>query len=147
MLARHDAAVFTSRPSPILNETDWAEPTPIPIGCLREAEPLDALNGDLLTTKFRGWRGRSGRRYIFSVFDSVKCPAYRDAVLIAVAVETDGARRPIAFADTGAFPEPLLSQLARSCSTEGGKYEFHLHLLAKSAADRRSILEDLREAA
>lgn len=124
----------------------WPEPAPTPASCVREAEPIDALEDDALSRRFRSWRGRSGHRYVFSVFDPSKCPAYGDAALIVVAVDRDGTRRPLAFLDTGPFPEPLLSQWAADGAAPDQHREFHLHLLARTAAERRVILEDLRAA-
>ena len=45
---------------------------------------------DLLRRKYRSWRGRSGRAYMFSVYSPFDCPAYEDAVLI---VASRGGRR------------------------------------------------------
>jgi len=113
-------------------------------GC---SESLRALDGEVLAERFRSWVGASGRRYIFSVFDPADCPAYCGAVLIAARVEANGARRAIHFADTGDFPEPTLANVMRACSAVTEPFEFHLHLLANAASERRSILEDLRNAA
>jgi hypothetical protein len=121
----------------------WPEPSATPIGCVREADPIDALADDALGSRFRSWRGRSGRRYVFSVFDAVSCPAYCDAVLVDVAVDEDGRRRALAFVDTGTFPEPVMSALTRS-AVPGHVREFHVHLLARDAAERRALLDDLR---
>lgn len=110
-------------------------------------EALAALADEITEERFRSWRGISGRRYIFSVYDSHNCPAYCEAVLIAVAIDKCGAKRAVAFAETGTFPEPVLSQLTRSCVGGAVKLEFHMHLLANTAAERNSILEDLKRAA
>lgn len=127
----------------------WPESAPPTATYLAEAdgEPLAALVGDPLSPRFCAWRGASGRRYIVSIYDPRQCPAYCDAVLIAVAAATDGRRRPVAFADTGAFPEPLLARLARSLSAGGDRMEFHLHLLAGAPSERRAALDDLAAAA
>jgi len=109
----------------------------------RHSESLDALDGEVLADRFRSWVGASGRRYIFSVFDPADCPAYCGAVLIAALVEANGERRAIHCVDTGEFPEPALSNVMRACSAAKQRFEFHLHLLAKTASERRSVLEDL----
>lgn len=127
----------------------WPEPAPPTAAFLAEAdgEPLAALDGDTLSPHFCSWRGASGRRYIVSVYEPQACPAYCDAVLIAVAVGYDGRRRPLAFADTGVFPEPLLARTAKTLANGPDRLEFHLHLLAASAAERRAALDDLAAAA
>jgi hypothetical protein len=69
-----------------------------------QSEPLAALDGEVLNERFRSWRGASGRRYIFSVFDPARCPAYCDAVLIVAAVDAEGKPRALGLVDTGPFP-------------------------------------------
>lgn len=127
----------------------WPESAPPTAVFLAEAdgEPLAALLGDSLSPRFCSWRGASGRRYIVSIYEPQSCPAYCNAVLVAVAVAPDGRRRAVALADTGVFPEPLLARLARSLSTTSAQIEFHLHLLAASSAERRAALADLAAAA
>ena len=110
-------------------------------------ESLRALEGEGFADRFRTWIGASGRRYVFSVFEPTDCPAYCGAVLIAAVVEANGERRAIRFADTGEFPEPALSSMMRVCSAATERFEFHLHLLADAASERRAILEDLRDVA
>jgi hypothetical protein len=144
MLAYQDAATFN--PGAYAPPVQWADSEPTPAGLLHESEPLAALTGEILGDRFRGWRGVSGRRYIFSVFDPNRCPAYCDAVAIAVVIEPNGDRRAVALADTGAFPEPVIARMARSCAAVSQRFEFHLHLLATTASERRSILEDLDRA-
>ena len=123
------------------------EPNASNSGARLEGAPLPALADEITNDRFRSWRGISGERYIFSVYDSQHCPAYCDAVVIAVVVDKGGARCPVAFVETGNFPEPVLSQLRRSCAPSAWALEFHVHLLAKTAEERGSILEDLRAAA
>lgn len=109
----------------------------------QRSESLDALDGEVLADRFRSWVGASGRRYIFSVFDPADCPAYCGAVLIGALVEGNGERRAIHCVDTGEFPEPALSSMMRACSAANQRLEFHLHLLANTASERRAVLEDL----
>jgi hypothetical protein len=115
-------------------------------GSFREGEPLAALAGEGLGVRFRGWRGASGKRYIFSVYESADCPAYCDAVLMAVAVGWDGERRIIAMTDTSGFPEPNVSRLLRRGSEIAEPVEYHVHLLAKTAAERAAVIEDIEAA-
>jgi hypothetical protein len=140
-------------PSPDGSPQIWPEPWPEPADSAAlylaepDGEPLASLLGDTLSPRFCSWRGASGRRYIVSVYDFHRCPAYCDAVLIAVSVAPDGRRRPLALADTGVFPEPLIARMARSLAAAGARMEFHLHLLAASSAERKAALDDLAAAA
>jgi hypothetical protein len=123
----------------------WPEaaPSTAPYLAEAEAEPLAALVGEALSPRFCAWRGASGRRYIASVYEADACPAYCDAALIAVAAHADGRRRILALADTGVFPEPVVARLAETLRPQAERLEFHLHLLAASAAERRAALDDL----
>ncbi len=139
--------VVSPGPDGSLDPEPWPEPAPSPAVLVAEAdsEPLASLRGDTLSPRFSSWRGASGRRYIVSVYDGSACPAYCDAVLIAVAVAANGRRRALALADTGVFPEPVIARF-RSSAPAGERVEFHLHLLATSSAERRAALEDLAAA-
>ncbi len=149
MLALLDAVSPGLADMSALEAEPWPEPAPPTAAFLAETdgEPLAALAGETLSPRFCTWRGASGRRYIVSVYDADACPAYCDAVLIAAAVEPDGRRRALAFADTGVFPEPLLARAAQSLSNAAERLEFHLHLLTASASERRAALDDLAAAA
>ena len=149
MMALLDAVSPCPADAPAREAEGWPEPAPSTAPVLAEAdgEPLAALTGQSLSPRFCSWRGASGRRYIVSVYDTRACPAYCDAVLIAAAVDADGRRRALAFADTGVFPEPILARAAKSLSKVAERVEFHLHLLAASPAERRAALDDLQAAA
>ncbi len=148
MLALRDPVTPWPAEAPALEDERWPESAPPTAPRLAETdgEPLAALAGEALAPRFRSWRGASGRRYIVSVYDADACPAYCDAVLIAAAVDPDGRRRPLALADTGVFPEPVLARARRSLSEIAERVEFHLHLLAASSAQRRAALDDLSAA-
>jgi hypothetical protein len=111
------------------------------------AAPLAALADEGLSPRFCAWRGASGRRYIFSAYPAAACPAYCDAVLIAVDRDFAGRRRAVAFLDTGTFPEPVLARAAKSLAALGDRLEFHLHLLAATAQQRAATIADLAAAA
>ncbi len=149
MMALLDAVSPRPADTPARAGEPWPEPAPSTAAFLAEAdgEPLAALSGESLSPRFCAWRGASGRRYIASVYEAQACPAYCDAVLIAAAVDAAGRRRALAFADTGVFPEPVLARAATSLSPIGERVEFHLHLLARTAAERRAALDDLLAAA
>jgi hypothetical protein len=148
MLALREPVSPCPADAPAPEADRWPEPAPPTAALLTETdgEPLAALAGEALAPRFRSWRGASGRRYIVSVYDADACPAYCDAVLIAAAVDADGRRRPLALADTGVFPEPVLARARRSLSQIAERVEFHLHLLAASSAQRRAALDDLSAA-
>jgi hypothetical protein len=112
-------------------------------GSFSEGEPLAALAGEELGPRFRGWRGASGQRYTFSVYAGTECPAYCDAVMMAVAVGRNGGRRIVAMTDTSGFPEPNVARLLRRGSEVADPVEYHVHLLAKSAAERDAVIEDI----
>lgn len=126
-------------------EALWRAPATAAAHNLREPDcvALSALGAEALSGRFKSWRGASGRRYIFSVYDWRCCPAYCDAVFLAIAVGRDGQRRILAIADTGAFPEPVVANAAARFAHAGGRVEFHVHLLAASPANRRETIADL----
>ena len=109
----------------------------------RSARGFAALAQTSLGSRFVSWPGPSGKSYVFSVFAASACPAFCDAVLLAVARYGDGARRILAAVDTGAFPEPILARVQREFSPFAGALEFHVHLLARSSMDRSATLADL----
>jgi hypothetical protein len=106
---------------------DDTAPTP-PAPCF---ETLGAAREAGVITPFRAWRGRSGRRYVVSVYRADDVPTHDGAVLIAVRRERDGARRILGVSVDGAEPPQ-------------GADEIHVHLLAHSAVARLAVLADLQ---
>jgi hypothetical protein len=104
---------------------------------------LSVLAGDPLAGRFRHWRGLSGRRYIFSVYDQAACPAYDDVVLIVAVVDANEARRIVFIADTGVLPELTIASARKAAAAVEGDVEFHVHLLAGSRWERAAAIEDL----
>jgi hypothetical protein len=91
--------------------------------------------------RFTAWRGRSGRRYVASVFAAADTHAlsFTDAVLIAVSPE----RRIVAARDSGPFGiEAALGRWQRAVMAAGA-CEIHVHLLAEDGMSRRAALLDL----
>jgi hypothetical protein len=107
--------------------------------------PLRALAGEALAARFRFWRGASGRRAIFSIFDRQSCPAYEHVVAMIVRRDPDGERRIMFIGDTGCFPELALARAAKEIPV-AGEIEFHLHMLATSRAERNAMIADLAQA-
>jgi hypothetical protein len=111
----------------------------------RNSEPLLTLAGNALATRYRCWRGASGRRYVFSVYSRQACPAYRHAVILVVSVQRDGARNILFVADTGSFPDVAVAKISAEWAKAGSQIEFHVHLLAASLAERRAAIADLSQ--
>lgn len=114
-------------------------------------QPLAGLAGSRLEGRFRAWRGRSGRRYTFSVFP-LGCgldhlPVDGDAVVIAVARQADGTRRKLWVEATGRDPNDLFRSARLRALAARPDCELHLHLLAATPADRRALVDDLRDPA
>jgi len=110
--------------------------TPLSSTLLRDTESAD---------RFWYWSGRSGRRYIHSVYSLAGFPPLPGAVYIA-------ARRnggvPVAVA-LGRFPAILdqagIERLRRRLSALGA-CELHVHLLARSENEAESVRTDLAAA-
>lgn len=104
--------------------------------------PLRSLAGaELPGRRFTAWRGRSGRRYVASVFAVADDHAlgFRDAVLLAVS----GDRRILAARDGGGPDTAEALERWRQAAAAAGAGEIHVHLLAEDAPSRRAALRDL----
>ena len=91
--------------------------------------------------RFTAWRGRSGRRYVASIFavGDGHALGFTDAVLLAVS----GDRRILAARDSGPFGiEAALTRWQQSVAQTGAS-EIHVHLLAEDGISRRAALLDL----
>jgi hypothetical protein len=102
--------------------------------------PLRSL-GTLRDRRFTAWRGRSGQRYVTSVF-TIMDPAalsYADAVLLAVAPD----RHILAARDSGPFGIEAALKRWRDTAMQAGATELHIHLLAEDDNSRRNALADL----
>ena len=104
---------------------------------------LKALAGMPISSRFCSWIGQSGRRYVFSVYPASECPAFPEAVLMAVVRDMTGRACAVSVRDTGAFPEPIVARVQREFRAFGPGLELHLHLLAASSAERVATLADL----
>jgi hypothetical protein len=109
----------------------------------RRGSALASLAGMPISSRFCSWIGQSGDRYVFSVYPALECPAFRDAVLLAVVRDMTGQRRVVSAHETGAFPEPVVARAQRELRAFGPGLEFHLHLLAASPAERAATVADL----
>ncbi|KPF71235.1 hypothetical protein IP69_07360 [Bosea sp. AAP35] len=91
--------------------------------------------------RFTAWRGRSGRRYVASIFaiGDEHALGFTDAVLVAVSPD----RRIVAARDSGPFGvEAALTRWQQSVALAGAS-EIHVHLLAEDGLSRRAALLDL----
>jgi hypothetical protein len=91
--------------------------------------------------RFTAWRGRSGQRYIASVFSVTDDAAlgFADAVLIAIA----GDRTVLAARDSGPFGVEAAMSRWKAAVMAAGAQEIHVHLLAATAEARRAVVADL----
>lgn len=92
-----------------------------------------------LAGRFAYWRGRSGRRYIHTVYALGECPPLPGGVYVAVARDAFGRRRAVAAGRLS----PLWDLAA---SVPAGCEEVHVHLLAGTDAEAQAAAEDLRAA-
>ena len=109
----------------------------------RGGSALAALAGMPISSQFCSWRGRSGRRYVFSVYPASECPPFCGAILLAAVREAKGRRRVLSVRETGAFPEPAVARAQNELKVFGRAAELHLHLLAASPEERAAALADL----
>ncbi|WP_376985259.1 hypothetical protein [Bosea sp. R86505] len=91
--------------------------------------------------RFTAWRGRSGRRYVASVFAVADEHAlgFTDAVLLAVSPD----RRILAARESGPFGIEAALSRWRDAVALAGASEIHVHLLAEDGISRRAALLDL----
>jgi hypothetical protein len=109
---------------------------------------LAALAGTQLASRFCSWTGRSGRRYVFSVYSPAACPAFCNALLLVAVRDSSDRLRVVSMGDTGAFPEQAIAQAKRKSKRlefEAG-LEFQIHLLSASRAGREAAAADLAHA-
>lgn len=107
-------------------------------------EPVSAL-GDLpVGGAFRYWRGKSGRRYLHTVYSLAEWPGYASANVMFVRRMADD-RQVLwvgqTFAADGNETLALLKRMRRM-----GANEVHIHLLAGSNRARDAVEKDLRAA-
>jgi hypothetical protein len=109
----------------------------------RRGSSLAALDGMPISSRFCSWVGLSGQRYVFSVYPASECPAFRDAVLMAVVRDMTGQRRIVSVRETGPLPEPVVEKAQRELRAFGPGLEFHLHLLTASTVEGEATIADL----
>ena len=135
MLTYEDGAVDQTYGVSESPATGWTAPM--------SGSSLAALDGMPISSRFCSWIGLSGQRYVFSVYSSAECPAFRDAILLAAVRDMTGQRRIVSVRETGSFPEPVVAEIQRELRAFGPGLEFHLHLRATSPKERAAIVGDL----
>jgi hypothetical protein len=112
--------------------------------------PLESLAGGALAARFHAWHGRSGRRYVCSVFPAKPAepdfglPDFGEAVVIAAAFKGDDTRGLVSICqcEAGAKPGARESFIAQALAA--GAAEWHVHLLAAGMMQRRALLADIK---
>lgn len=127
-----------------------AEPASSPRAAPGNA-PLASLADQPLLRRFHSWSGRSGRRYVCSVFPAefeqpgAGLPDFSGALVLAVAVAADGLRSPLALHDSGEGDAASHDRRRMFLATAQalGACEWHVYLLATEAGHRRLVMADL----
>nr|WP_319004809.1 hypothetical protein [Microvirga lenta] len=110
-------------------------------------ERLRATAGLHSALALSSWRGRSGRRYIVGVhpLNESEILNVTNAVILAVRRDETGTARVIDVATASSHPSEQTRTRWVGLVQARGATEMHVHRLAESEAQRRAILEDLRE--
>ncbi len=108
----------------------------------RDSGAPDAL-GDELQGRFIYWRGRSGQRYLHTVYAVDALPEFADAVVILARRDRRGRRRALSILTLGATPGSVTRAQLLATAAECGASEAHVHLLAGTEDEQRHVLLDL----
>ena len=120
----------------------------------RANAPLGSLAGRALASRFHAWPGASGQRYVFSVYPVIVSkafgglPDFPDAIGLSVQIDASGKRSRINVFEFG-WQDDVFNGDARQVheALSAGALEWHVHLLAASAQERRAAIDDLRDSA
>jgi hypothetical protein len=110
---------------------------------------LASLVGGELSERFHAWRGRSGRRYICSVFpvdrrdSEAGLPDFAEAIVIAVKTDAFGQRRVVGFCQCEHGAGPVARHAFVSAAIAAGAQQWHIHLLTADPQKRRAAIEDI----
>ncbi len=99
----------------------------------------------LCSERVQVWRGKSGRRYVHTVYPAEACPEMSNAIYLAVGRTPSGARRPLAIDGKRAFV-PAVHAERTPCASgrETWADEVHVHLLAQCDEQATRVIDDLR---
>lgn len=112
--------------------------------------PLAGLSGSAVADRFCAWAGRSGRRYIFSVFaidrqvEAAALPLARHAIALMVRRPAAGSRR-VLWAERIETEEAVAVVRRAAMAAQAGQEssEIHLHFLSVEAGERQAAFTDL----
>lgn len=95
---------------------------------------------------FAYWNGISGRRYVHTIYSLLGCPALPEANYVLVHRDADGRASVLRMGRTSDEAATLNLAHIRRHGAELGATEVHVHMLARSDAERARIEFDLRSA-
>ena len=135
-ISRQDRSAFDHRQRDLFRQDLIAEERAPVVSEL----PMRSTAG-LGERRFTAWRGRSGRRYVASIFaiGDGHALGFTDAVLLAVSAD----RRILAARDSGPFGIEAALTRWQQAVAQAGASEIHVHLLAEDGITRRAALLDL----
>lgn len=106
-------------------------------------EPLRAFGSPSPALPFSAWRGRSGQRYVVTVYSPEAVPDCEGAVLLAVTRDAAGERRITRVLALPATATPVAGISPAVTAMAAVADEVHLHLVAGGEAERRRAVADL----
>jgi hypothetical protein len=107
--------------------------------------PFSSKEQRLCSERVQVWRGKSGRRYVHTVYPADACPEMSNAIYLAVGRGPSGARRPLAIDGQRAFVPAACNDRAPSIrGRETWAEEVHVHLLARGDEQTARVIDDLR---
>ena len=111
-------------------------------------EPLRATVGLPGSLNLSSWRGRSGHRYVVGISapDDPSLGDVTEAVIMAVRRSREGSAHLVDLLVLGGSDDAARGQWL-SALPALGVTEIHLHRLARSDAERRAVVADLRDEA
>lgn len=109
---------------------------------IHDAGRPSSLAGTALEAQFRYWSGASGRRYLTRVMDLDQAGDFGGAPLVLAAIDESGGREAVWVGLAGEAGFDAAIHAARAV----GACEAHVHLLAESSDDRRSVAGDIQAA-
>ncbi|GGC92427.1 hypothetical protein [Chelatococcus reniformis] len=112
-------------------------------GAAREM-PLAAMAEGSHGLALRAWRGRSGKRYVVSVYPLDDADSdYAGALLLAVSRDADGSRRLMEARESSDLAFTGYNGRWLAAMRNRGANELHVHLLAANHEARRRTMVDL----
>ncbi|QCK85121.1 hypothetical protein E8L99_04675 [Phreatobacter aquaticus] len=102
-----------------------------------DAGQPQALAAAGIRSRFHGWRGISGRRYLTTVYEAGEAPAYEGAIIVLARREGDV--RVAVWAGRSPASPRALARLAQMKKAD----EVHVHLIAETERDRADAEADL----